>query len=549
MAACQDGIIKLVREWNASSSRTSSSKELILDSNGFNGLKFSSCVLNGLVRDEAQNLVHDYEIVLRTPGPTEWTICRNESQLHELSTKLRHYNLKCSLPSRSSAKADTSSDPMIPAETPNPGDSRSVTGTIDRCSEITKWLEEVVEQCAIAINDPWAKLVQEFLTVEAMNKSVTEADISNEDTTRSTTQSASTTTRTGKQPDQKRAKPSLEDFTLVRVLGKGSFGKVTLVRGKKDGNLYAMKVLSKPNVLKRKQVEHTKTERRVLGGTSHPFVNSLHCAFQTSGKLYLVLNYCAGGELFFHLQKRGKFTLKETRFYAAEISLALSYLHTVKKVVYRDLKPENILLDLDGHVQLCDFGLAKDGVTDTSGGASSMCGTPEYLAPEMLDRKGHGTAVDWWSLGMVIYELLTGLPPWYTTDRKKLFQRIKLAPLTFPESVPSQAKSLISGMMNRNPSLRLGNEIEALKSHAFFKGLNWDDVYHKRLGAPYKPCAMTRDELDASLQNFEKQFTKMALQSEAEPTDFTYVNMKSAAEPMFPDFTFEDESTPVQIAA
>jgi len=443
MAAFHDRVIKLVREWNASSSRTPGSKELILNSNGFNGLKIGSCVLNGFARDEAQSLVYDYEIMLRTPGPTEWTICRNESQLHELSAKLRHYNykLKCSLPSRSSTKADSSSDPMMPAEMPNPGNSRSVTGTNDRCSEITKWLEEVVEQCANAINDPWAKLVQEFLTVEAMNKNIAEEVLSNEDLRRSKPQSSASINvsnrivscvglrmeavkegdrvkvsgltseeglqlngthgiimevdpkdagrwvvsldgmerpksfkatqleklrqeqtvmpSTGKQPDQKRAKPSLEDFTLVRVLGKGSFGKVTLVRGKKDGNLYAMKVLSKPNVLKRKQVEHTKTERRVLGGTSHPFVNSLHCAFQTSGKLYLVLNYCAGGELFFHLQKRGKFTLKETRFYAAEISLALSYLHTVKKVVYRDLKPENILLDLDGHVQLCDFGLAK----------------------------------------------------------------------------------------------------------------------------------------------------------------------------------------------
>jgi serine/threonine protein kinase len=178
-----------------------------------------------------------------------------------------------------------------------------------------------------------------------------------------------------------------------------------------------------------------------------------------------------------------------------------------------------------------------------------MCGTPEYLAPEMLNRKGHGTAVDWWSLGMVIYELLTGLPPWYTTDRKKLFQRIKLAPLTFPESVSPPAKSLISGMMNRDPSQRLGTDIETLKSHIFFKGLDWDDVYHKRLEAPYKPCAMTKDELDASLQNFEKQFTKMALQSEAEPTDLAYTDMKSTAEGMFTDFTYEDESTPVKNTA
>lgn len=228
-----------------------------------------------------------------------------------------------------------------------------------------------------------------------------------------------------------RPKIGVDDFELIRVIGKGSFGKVTLVRKKTSGTLYAMKVLNKSHILKRKQIEHTKTERRVLGTMNHPFIVKLHYAFQTPSKLYFVLDYAAGGELFFHLTRMKRFPEHVAQFYAAELASALDSLHQIG-VIYRDLKPENILLDREGHVKLADFGLAKEGVSDPICGATSLCGTPEYLSPEVLNRQGHGHAVDWWNLGMVLYEMLTGLPPWYTTDKSVLFERIRTAPLKFP---------------------------------------------------------------------------------------------------------------------
>jgi len=195
------------------------------------------------------------------------------------------------------------------------------------------------------------------------------------------------------------------------------FGKVVLVvkkAGRDASNLYAMKILHKENVVNKKQVEHTLTERSVLGKMNHPFIVKLHYAFQTDKKLHFVLDYCAGGELFFHLGKAGRFTEEQGRFYAAEMTLALGHLHS-HGVVYRDLKPENILFEATGHLKLADFGLSKEGVESTQG-SHSFCGTPEYLAPEVLNRTGHGTAVDWWSLGALLYEMLTGLPPWFSQD-------------------------------------------------------------------------------------------------------------------------------------
>ena len=233
-------------------------------------------------------------------------------------------------------------------------------------------------------------------------------------------------------------------------MGKGSFGKVIVVRKKTSRRVYAMKVLNKANIAKRKQVAHTNTERRVMEYTSHPFVVGLHYAFQTRDKLYFVLDYCAGGELFYHLGRAGRFPEAWSRVWAAELVLALEHLHSVG-VVFRDLKPENVLFDAQGHVKLADFGLSKEGVSKSSEGARSFCGTPEYLAPEILDRKGHGTAVDWWNLGMVTYEMLTGLPPWYTKNRRKLFERIRHAPLAFPDHVGPEARALLRGLLRRDP--------------------------------------------------------------------------------------------------
>merc|ERR1719160_2150087 len=226
---------------------------------------------------------------------------------------------------------------------------------------------------------------------------------------------------------------------LMKVVGKGSYGKVMLVKHKDNNMVYAMKMLRKENVIKRNQVEHTKTERNVLEAVSHPFIVTLHYAFQTPKKLYFVLEYCPGGELFFHLSRAGRFSEGRCRFYASEILLAIEYLH----------------LDADGHVKLTDFGLSKEGVKDNCS-ANSMCGTPEYLAPEILDKRGHGKAVDWYSLGALAYEMLTGLPPFYTRDREKLFERIRRGELVYPSYIGSAAKSLLQSLLNRDPNMRLG---------------------------------------------------------------------------------------------
>merc|ERR1719487_2669676 len=236
--------------------------------------------------------------------------------------------------------------------------------------------------------------------------------------------------------------PVLDDFILMKVVGKGSYGKVMLVKHKDDSSrVYAMKMLRKENVIKRNQVEHTKTERNVLETVSHPFIVSLHYAFQTPKKLYIVLEYCAGGELFFHLSRAGRFSEGRCKLYAAEILLALEYLHSLS-IIYRDLKPENLLLDADGHAKITDFGLSKQGIEDNVS-ARTMCGTPEYLAPEIISKTGHGRAVDWYSLGAIMYEMLTGLPPFYTQDREKLFRRIQAEELRYPSYIGAVTKHLL----------------------------------------------------------------------------------------------------------
>ena len=329
------------------------------------------------------------------------------------------------------------------------------------------------------------------------------------------------------------ARVTLDDFHLIKVIGKGSFAKVVLVRQKKTEKLFAMKILKKDHIVKRKQVEHTNTERAVLRFTRHPFIVQLHYAFQTSDRLFFVLDYCSGGELFFHLGKAGEFRESVARYYTAELVLALSHLHT-KGVIYRDLKPENVLLDADGHVKIADFGLSKvlddkllkkgkqiQRVIDISkmerAQTFSFCGTPEYLAPEILTRSGHGAGVDWWSLGMLLYEMLTGLPPWYTKDRRELFRRIQSAPLVFPSHVSSRATSIIRGFLERNVKKRLGskkmNGVEGIKSHEFFNGLDWDRLFHRKVRTPFAPKKSSLGETDVS--NFDKTFTRLPFGSVA----------------------------------
>ncbi|GMI15811.1 hypothetical protein TrLO_g2724 [Triparma laevis f. longispina] len=284
---------------------------------------------------------------------------------------------------------------------------------------------------------------------------------------------------------------NVKHFSLLRVLGKGSFGKVVLVRKKAGievGGLYAMKVLRKSHLVKRRQIERTKTERRVLSMVSHVFIMKLHFAFQSSEKLYLVLDYCPGGELFFHLSRYRRFPERVARFYAAELTTAIGHLHS-KGIIYRDLKPENVLLDADGHVKLGDFGLAKDNICHPTQGATSMCGTPEYMAPEVLQQKGHGFSVDWWGLGMLTFEMFTGLPPWYTTDKTKLFKRLKTAQLVIPNFISSESGVFVKGLLDRDPAKRLGADgVEKVQEHSFFGSVVWKSLLERRLTPPIRPC-------------------------------------------------------------
>ena len=228
---------------------------------------------------------------------------------------------------------------------------------------------------------------------------------------------------------------SAMDFKIEKLLGKGSFGKVFLVTKIDTGTVYAMKVLKKDVIEKRNQRTHTATEREILETIESPFIVQLHYAFQTPDKLYMVMDYAIGGELFYHLKHSGKFTEYRTKFYAAEILMALEHLHT-KGIIYRDLKPENILLDADGHIKLSDFGLSKKGVLNANTKAYTFCGTPEYLAPEILKGQGHDKAVDFWSLGAIMYEMMTGAPPFYSKNREEMFRNIL--------STPVQMKSFFS---------------------------------------------------------------------------------------------------------
>jgi serum/glucocorticoid-regulated kinase 2 len=303
---------------------------------------------------------------------------------------------------------------------------------------------------------------------------------------------------------------TLEDFYMLCVIGKGSYAKVVLVKKKDTGEIMALKILKKEMVERRKQEEHVKTEREVLAHVAHPFIAKLHYAFQNEKKLYFALEYCPGGELFNLLQKRKYFTEDQARFYVAQMVLAIEFLHA-KDFIYRDLKPENVLLDRQGYIRITDFGLSKGNIK-TGKDARSVCGTPEYLAPEVILRQGHGKAVDWWTVGCIIYELLTGLPPYYTSDREELFDRIKLSSVKYPSNFSTSVKDLLTGLFQKDPEKRLGSGpdgAKAIRNHPWFASVDWEGLLRREVKGPFVP--VIRDDLDVS--NFDPEFTETAVES------------------------------------
>ena len=249
----------------------------------------------------------------------------------------------------------------------------------------------------------------------------------------------------------------IEDFELLKVVGKGSFGKVMQVMKKDTSRIYALKTIRKQHIISRSEVAHTLAERSVLAQINNPFIVPLKFSFQSPEKLYLVLAFVNGGELFHHLQKEQRFDINRSRFYAAELLCALECLHGFG-VIYRDLKPENILVDYVGHIALCDFGLCKLDMKDEDK-TNTFCGTPEYLAPELLHGQGYTKAVDWWTLGVLLYEMLTGLPPFYDENTNEMYRKILAEPLHFPgpEIVPPAARDLLTRLLDRDATRRLGS--------------------------------------------------------------------------------------------
>lgn len=298
------------------------------------------------------------------------------------------------------------------------------------------------------------------------------------------------------------------DFQLLSLIGKGTFGQVYQVMKKDTKRIYAMKVLSKKVIIQKKEIAHTLGERNILVRTAmtySPFIVGLKFSFQTPTDLYLVTDYMSGGELFWHLQKEGRFAEARAKFYIAELILALKHLHE-HNIVYRDLKPENILLDANGHVALCDFGLSKANLTsnDTT---NTFCGTTEYLAPEvLLDDQGYTKMVDFWSLGVLVFEMCCGWSPFYAEDTQQMYKNIAFGKVRFPRDALSiEGRNFVKGLLNRNPKHRLGatNDALELMAHPFFADVDWDQLGRKNVVPPFKP--KLHSEHDTSY--FDPEFT------------------------------------------
>ncbi|NWW62514.1 KS6A3 kinase, partial [Ifrita kowaldi] len=339
-----------------------------------------------------------------------------------------------------------------------------------------------------------------------------------------------------------KADPS--QFELLKVLGQGSFGKVFLVKkisGSDARQLYAMKVLKKATLKVRDRVR-TKMERDILVEVNHPFIVKLHYAFQTEGKLYLILDFLRGGDLFTRLSKEVMFTEDDVKFYLAELALALDHLHSLG-IIYRDLKPENILLDEEGHIKLTDFGLSKESI-DHEKKAYSFCGTVEYMAPEVVNRRGHTQSADWWSFGVLMFEMLTGTLPFQGKDRKETMTMILKAKLGMPQFLSLEAQSLLRMLFKRNPANRLGagpDGVEEIKRHAFFSKIDWNKLYRREIHPPFKPATGRPEDTFY----FDPEFTAKT------PKDSPGIPPSANAHQLFRGFSFvaiasDDESQAMQ---
>ncbi|KAF9985926.1 camp-dependent protein kinase catalytic subunit [Modicella reniformis] len=279
----------------------------------------------------------------------------------------------------------------------------------------------------------------------------------------------------------------LTDFTLNRTIGTGSCGRVILVQSVFNSRFYALKVLKKRQIVQSNQVEHVNEEKRILERIRHPFLVKTWGTFQDSANLYIVMDYVVGGELFSVLRRMQRFSNSVAKFYACQVLLALEYLHG-SDIIYRDLKPENILIDAQGNVKITDFGFAKHLADSET--AWTFCGTPDYLAPEVIKSKGYGKAADWWSFGIFIFEMLAGYPPFYDDDLFRMCQKVVDGDMRFPKYFDGLAKDLLKRLLVSDLTKRYGNLRDGshdIRNHAWFEGVNWTMVLRREIAAPFVP--------------------------------------------------------------
>jgi len=319
-----------------------------------------------------------------------------------------------------------------------------------------------------------------------------------------------------------------EQFNLLKVLGKGSFGKVMLAEHKVSKQIYAIKVLKKASILEEDDVECTLTERRVLE-LNHPYLTTLYASFQDDERLYFVMEFVAGGDLMFQIQKDRKFSENRSRFYAAEVALALMFLHS-KQVIYRDLKLDNVLLDSEGHIKIADFGMCKQNV-GPGHYATTFCGTPDYIAPEILQELDYGPAVDWWAFGVLLYEMLSGQPPFEADHEDDLFESILHDEVLFPIWLSGESVNILNQLMTKDPGRRLGSSDEGdIRRHRFFAHMDWEALEQRKVKPQFVP--KIADHLDTS--NFDAEFTS----EEPDFTPITTTKLNRTQQNEFSKFSF-----------
>ncbi|RKP19617.1 kinase-like protein [Rozella allomycis CSF55] len=302
-------------------------------------------------------------------------------------------------------------------------------------------------------------------------------------------------------------KVKLQDFVFLAVLGKGNFGKVMLAEEKESQNLYAIKVLKKAFIIEHDEVESLRAEKKmfeIANKEHHPFLVNLHSCFHSETRVYFVMEYVNGGDLMLHIQ-RGAFTLSQAKFYAAEVLLALEYFHK-NDIIYRDIKLDNILLCADGHIKVADYGLCKEGM-GYGRTTNTFCGTPEFMAPEILLEQDYTKAVDWWSFGVLLYEMILGMAPFHGDSEDDIFDSILHEEVLYPINMDKNSVSIIQRLLTKEPKNRLGyskKDAEELKSHPFFNDIDWKALYQKKVTPPFIPEISSKTDIS----NFDCEFTR-----------------------------------------